>query len=433
MLFGSSGIRRTYDDTFPLLSMRVGAAAARLAGSGNSIVLGHDSRKTGSLLCEAFASGCLSNNVSVAYAGLVPTPTVAYAGKDHAASCMITASHNPEPDNGIKLFTKDGSSISTDSQHQIEALLTEWSEENSEENNRYGTWKEQATKYEIDAVTMHMERILHLCPDVAENIPLILDCGNGAGCSISPALLTKAGAHLHTINAQPNYLFARPSEPLESNLPYIPNLIKATQAQAALIHDGDADRLMAFDDRGRYIPGDQLLLLFAKYLDAKQIVTTYDASMVLEEHMEVRRTPVGDAHVSQELRKGGTLGGEPSGAWIFPELSYCPDGPHAACLLAEIASETKLSKEIDAIPRYPLLRESFHIKHHHEIMLSLGAASSTDGIRFETEDGWCLIRASGTEPKIRITAEGRDMKTAKDLLAQGHERIASAKYAVIHQ
>ncbi|MDR2856052.1 MAG: phosphoglucomutase [Methanomicrobiales archaeon] len=422
MLFGSSGIRRSYDDTFPVLGMRVGAAVAHLIGTGNSIALGHDSRKTSPLLYQSLTAGCLANGVNVAHCGLVPTPTVAYAGRKHAASAMITASHNPEPDNGIKLFTPDGASFSHDAQEKIEAFLMH----EEKETKRYGSWNEQGTTYMSDAISSHKKAILKNCSDI-DGTPLILDCGNGAGCTISPALLSEAGAKLHTINGQTAPLFARPSEPLEVHLPYIPKMIQKIGAKAALIHDGDADRLMAFDDKGRYIPGDQLLLLFARHLGVQKVVTTYDASMVLEEQVDVRRTPVGDAHVSLELKQWGDLGGEPSGAWIFPTLSYCPDGPHAACVLAEIASETLLSEEIDSIPVYPILRESLRIEDHFSIMYALGAENPTDGFRFETEDGWCLIRASGTEAKIRITAEGKNESTAKELLAKGHEYVCAGK------
>ena len=422
MLFGSSGIRRTYDETFPLLGMRVGAAVAHLINTGSSIALGHDSRKTSQLLYESLTAGCLANGVDVTHCGLVPTPTVAYAGKEHAASGMITASHNPEQDNGIKLFTPDGASFSHDAQEKIEAFLT-----NAEK--KCGSWNEQGTIYQSDAISSHKKAILENYQDM-NGTPLILDCGNGAGCTITPALLSEAGAKVQTINGQTAPHFARPSEPLEENLPYIPQIVKKTGAKAALIHDGDADRLMAFDDKGRYIPGDQLLLLFARHLGVQRVVTTYDASMVLEEQVDVKRTPVGDANVSLELKQWGELGGEPSGAWIFPTLSYCPDGPHAACVLAEIASETLLSEEIDSIPVYPILRESLHIDNHFSIMYALGTENPTDGWRFETEDGWCLIRASGTEAKIRITAEGKDKNTAKELLAKGHRAVHAAKEKV---
>jgi phosphoglucosamine mutase len=206
-------------------------------------------------------------------------------------------------------------------------------------------------------------------------------------------------------------------------------MVKKTGSACAVVHDGDADRMMAFDNRGRYIDGDHLLMLFARYLGAKHVVTTSDASMIIEDIAEVRRTPVGDTYVSEELLKWGNFGGEPSGAWVFPKISYCPDGPFAAALFCEIASEWNVAEELDAMPSYPILRESFACDTARETLLALGAESPTDGIRVAKEEGWFLIRASGTEPKIRITAEAKTPLRAKDLLREGRNLVKQGKTA----
>ena len=264
---------------------------------------------------------------------------------------------------------------------------------------------------------------------LGRGIEVIVDCGNGAGCNLTPSLLTEAGAKPICINCNPSGYFARPSEPLEEHLGYIGKMVKNTGARCAVVHDGDADRMMAFDNRGRYIDGDHLLMLFTKYLGARQVVTTSDASMIIDEVADVQRTPVGDAYVSEKLLEWGDFGGEPSGAWIFPHISYCPDGPYAAALFCEIASEWDTAHEIDSMPSYPILRESFPDEHAREKVSALGATSPTDGLRNADEDGWYLIRASGTEPKIRITAEGRTLRKAKAMLAKGKERVMQGKTA----
>ena len=206
-------------------------------------------------------------------------------------------------------------------------------------------------------------------------------------------------------------------------------MVRKNGARCAIVHDGDADRMMAFDNKGRYISGDHLLVLFARYIGAKRVVTTSDASMIIEDCAEVRRTPVGDAYVSEELLKWGDFGGEPSGAWIFPKISCCPDGPFAAALFCEMSSEWDIAKEIDGIPMCHLIRESFACKNAQDILTTLGASSPTDGIRITDDDGWYLIRASGTEPKIRITAEGKTLAKAKILLTKGKKRIHQGKTA----
>ena len=242
-------------------------------------------------------------------------------------------------------------------------------------------------------------------------------------------LLDEAGIKTTCLNCNPSGYFARPSEPLKEHLGYVGEMIKRDGTTGAVIHDGDADRMMAFDNKGRYIDGDHLLMLFAKYLDARRVVTTSDASMIIEEIADVHRTPVGDTYVSEELLSWGDFGGEPSGAWIFPKISYCPDGPFAAALFCEISSELDVAEEIDAMPSYPILRESFHCETARETVKALGAPNPTDGLRTADEDGWCLIRASGTEPKIRITSEGKTLEKAKAMLLRGKELIRQGKTA----
>jgi len=210
--------------------------------------------------------------------------------------------------------------------------------------------------------------------------------------------------------------------------------MKATKelgADLGIAHDGDADRMMAVDDKGNFVPGDKLLVIFAQMLQAKEVVTTVDASMAIDEMgFTVTRTRVGDTYVSEELTKGGDFGGEPSGSWIFPDVSLCPDGIYAAALVAAIASQQKLSQLVDSIPSYPLLRGS--ISSNGIIVTKLESqltamkplsVSTVDGIKLNFKDGWLLIRASGTEPKIRLTAEAKNKAQARQLYNSGIKAI----------
>ncbi|MDD1687668.1 phosphopentomutase/phosphoglucosamine mutase [Methanoregula sp.] len=416
MLFGSSGIRRTFDQTLVDTALKIGNV---LASGSSDVLVGMDTRTTSPLLSHLVVSGIMSNGGTAFLAGIVPTPTVAYNTRSKKAGCMITASHNPEEYNGLKLFNPDGSSFTRAQQQETEEQLI---------NLNYTDWQNLGKESIIDALTPHKDAILKNV-HIGREISVIIDCGNGAGCTLTPNLLSDAGIRTTTINCNPSGHFARPSEPLPEYLGYVGEMVKKTGADCAVVHDGDADRMMAFDNRGRYIDGDHLLMIFAKYTGAKQVVTTSDASMIIDEIADVRRTPVGDAYVSEELMKGGDFGGEPSGAWIFPKISLCPDGPYAAALFCEIASEWDVAGEIDAMPHYPVLRESFPTSAAREILTGLGASSPTDGIRITEEDGWCLIRASGTEPKIRITAEGKDPAKAKTMLAKGKELVRQGKTA----
>lgn len=416
MLFGSSGIRRKFDQVLVDTALRLGTV---LASGSSEILVGMDTRTTSPLIAHLIVSGILSNGGTVYLAGIVPTPTVAFNTRLVKSGCMITASHNPEEYNGLKLFNPDGSSFTQEQQRETEKLLT---------SVNYTDWQHLGKECAIDALTPHKKAIIAKVR-INPKISVIIDCGNGAGCMLTPSVMSEAGVRIININCNPSGHFARPSEPLPEYLGYIGDLVRKTGADCAIVHDGDADRMMAFDNRGTYINGDHLLMLFAKYMGAKRVVTTSDASMIIDEIAEVHRTPVGDAYVSEELMRWGDFGGEPSGAWIFPQISLCPDGPFAAALFCEMASEWDIAQEIAAMPHYPILRESFPASSAQEILSRLGAPNPTDGIRITEEDGWCMVRASGTEPKIRITAEGRTLEKAKAMLARGKELIRQGKTA----
>ncbi len=416
MLFGSSGIRQRYSRDLVILAQRVGAAVGSRSAQ---VLLGMDTRRTGMIIGESLISGILSAGGSVGFAGICPTPAIGFCARAKNAGCMVTASHNPEPDNGIKLFNPDGSSFTKKQQQEIEDLVT---------CSPCAGWESYGTVHPYDTMAPYRDAVLaqRTC---REGLPVILDCGNGAASEFSPKILSGLGAAVRCINCNTAERFGRPSEPVEANLGYMGAMVRESGAEAAVVHDGDADRMMAFDSGGRYITGDRLLMLFVRYLGVKRVVTTFDASMAIEEVAEVRRTPVGDSYVSEALLSWGSFGGEPSGAWIFPEHSLCPDGPYAAALFCEIASEWDIAKELDTMPEYPLYRESVQIENPAALMKALGAENPTDGIRIAKEDGWCLVRASGTEPKIRITAEGRDVRTAKEMLETGRALVRQRKNA----
>jgi phosphoglucosamine mutase len=413
MLFGSSGVRRKYGRDLCTLTLAIGASL------GKRVLLGSDTRTTGPVLQNLLSAGILGTGGEVWNAGVVPTPIIGYGARFFDAGAMITASHNPEEYNGIKLFNPDGSSFSGAQRTCIEEGIG---------NPRWTGWDCQGDAHAFDASTPYVNAVLGnrtIRPDLS----LLLDCGNGAGSVISPWLLSLQGVTISCINCNPSGTFARPSEPTAKYLAYLGSLVKARGAEGAIVHDGDADRMMAFDRRGRFISGDNLLILFVKYLGIREVVTTYDATMAIEEVATVRRTPVGDTYVSDELVRWGQFGGEPSGAWIFPDHSLCPDGPYAATVFCEMASEWDIAAEIDAMPSYPVFRESLVCEQACEVLMALGAENPTDGIRIEDEKGWCLIRASGTEPKIRLTAEGIDRSHAKSMLRTGHDLLRSWKSA----
>ena len=416
MLFGSSGIRQLYSHELLRLGPLVGAAVA--LGS-RKVILGTDTRTSGPVLASAVLSGLLSGGAEVSFGSIAPTPAVAIAAGNADAGIMITASHNPECYNGYKLFRRDGSSFTLAEQEEIEELIA---------HPQYAEWSGQGSVVQTDLNTPHINGIVDEIGSFDKKMTVVADCGNGAGCMVTPFALEALDADVIKVNCTPNGVFSRPSEPLKENLLHIPELIAKNHADCAVVNDGDADRMMAFDNKGRYIDGDAMLALFADYLGAKTVVTTVDASMAIEDTgAHIIRTPVGDSFVSEKLIEEGEFGGEPSGAWVFPKHSLCPDGPYAAALLVKIASEMNLADAVDALPKYTILRDSIKSEYAKEIVKSLGAENPTNGIRVAAEDGWYLIRASGTEPKVRCTAEGKTKEIAKEMLRTGMDKIQKAE------
>jgi phosphoglucosamine mutase len=248
---------------------------------------------------------------------------------------------------------------------------------------------------------------------------------------ITPYLLKRLECGVVEINCYPSGFFPRAIEPIESNLENLITVTRKSGAALGIAHDGDADRIMAVDDRGKFISGDKLLAIFAESVGAKEVVTTIDASMAIDEMgFNVRRTRIGDTCVSEELKKGGDFGGEPSGSWVFPNNSLCPDGIYAAARMVAIASQQKLSRLVGNIPQYPLLRgnvgsEGVEMPDLEKRLLAMKPLSvnNIDGIKLNFEEGWLLVRASGTEPKVRVTAEAKNDVQLQRLYDSGVKAI----------
>lgn len=413
-LFGTSGIRRVVDDELIRLALQVGMAVGSIYPN---VVVGRDTRTSGSSLRHAVIAGLLAGGARCSDAGVLPTPTLAYVTREFEAGIMITASHNPPQYNGLKLLNPDGSAFSAQQQQQIENLIVGCSVVNTR-------WdKMQSGEIYSTAVEKHVDRIIR---DFQGGIKLkvVVDSGCGAAYFITPHLLKQLGCEVATINCHPQGVFPHDVEPIEKNLEELILAVKETGSDLGIAHDGDADRMMAVDDQGRFIPGDKLLVILARASGSKKIITTIDASMCIEEMgFQVKRTRVGDPYVSEELKHGGKFGGEPSGAWVFPQVSLCPDGIYAAAQLTAIASHQPLSGLIDSIPSYPVIRGNVNGKIYniHELKQKLfeelkpASMDSVDGLKLYFKDGWLLVRPSGTEPKIRLSTEAKNEQIARQI------------------
>ncbi len=420
-LFGTSGIRGVVDSNLIQLILKVGLAVGKVYPD---VVVGCDTRTSSNALKHAFICGLLVAGSRGYDAGVTPTPTVALAAKGFDAGAMITASHNPAEYNGIKLLNPDGSAFNSYQQRQVEEMILDAS-------FSVAPWDEiKTSSIYSGAIEQHIEHILrHFSAGL--KLEVVVDSGCGAASLVTPYLLRKLGCEVVALNCYPSGFFPHDIEPTEANLG---DLIRATRESGAdlgIAHDGDGDRMMVVDDRGRFVSGDKLMLLFAQGVGAKEVVTTIDASMAIDEMgFKVTRTRVGDTYVSEELKKGGDFGGEPSGSWILPDISLCPDGIYAAAQVASIASQQKLSQLVDDIPYYPLLRGSITGKgvvvseiERQLLTMEPLSVSNVDGIKLGFEDGWLLIRASGTEPKIRVTAEAKSQARVHQLYDSGIRAI----------
>jgi phosphoglucosamine mutase len=244
------------------------------------------------------------------------------------------------------------------------------------------------------------------------------------------------GCTVITLNSQPDGFFpARDPEPIEKNLELLKKATLSFGADLGIAHDGDADRMMAVDGKGRYIEGDKLLAFFGIRETKHSIVVPVDTSIMVDDVLKGRdiyRTRVGDVYIAEELKKrNAEFGGEPSGSWIFPGISLCPDGILAAARLVEIVqNEGRLDALLDELPTYPMIRGAVPCSNENkgatmkkiaESLRKLGEVTEIDGIRLDTENGWILVRPSGTEPKIRITTEAR--KGVEELFAKAEKMV----------
>lgn len=412
MLFGSSGIRGIANrEITPELALKIGLAVGSLH---DSAVVGHDPRTSGEMIEHALISGLLSAGCRVTRIGMVPTPTLAFAARNYDCGVMVTASHNPPEYGGIKLWNRDGTAFNTRQQEEVERI---------KKNSGWKTveWDSIGSVDERSVIEEHAEMILgKVCK---ASLKVVVDCGCGAASTITPYVLRRMGCNVVTLNSQPDGFFpGRNPEPIEKNLELLKKTTVAYCADLGIAHDGDADRMMAIDGRGRFVEGDKLLALFGIRESKKSIVVPVDTSIMVDDVLKGRRvyrTRVGDVYVAEELKKRkADFGGEHSGSWIFPRISFCPDGIYAAARLVEIVeNEGGLDTLIDELPAYPMRRGAIACSNEKKEtamrkisikLKKLGAVSSIDGIRVDTKNGWILVRPSGTEPKIRITAEAKD-------------------------
>ena len=428
-LFGTSGIRGLIGSEVTCeLALNVGKSLAYYLGNEGTVVLGYDTRTTNEMLDQAICAGLLESGVDVIKIGMVPTPLVGYATEklDADAGIMLTASHNPSPYNGIKLWNKNGMAYTSSQEAKIEEIYA---------NKDYVsvTWDKVGKLHVNEEIKGQYIDDLVGMVEIKEGLKVVIDCASGAGSEISPLVFRKAGCEVTTLNSQPDGFFpGRNPEPNEENLQTLMKTVVAIGADLGIAHDGDADRMITVDEKGNVSPFDSLLALISKEFDG-DIVTTVDAGLCMDESVnrKVLRTKVGDVNVAEVIiEENASFGGEPSGTWLHPDFCMCPDGILSGLRMAEIVSrDGKLSDLLAQIPSYPNIREKITcsaeakikvMENMEELLTSafddVREVNSIDGVRLTFEDGsWVLVRPSGTEDYVRITLESRDAERAESI------------------
>jgi len=433
-MFGTSGVRGPVGEEVTAdLALSVGRA---LGVDADSAVVGRDPRESGRLLTDALAAGLRESGTDVIDLGLAATPTVArgvgWAGAD--AGVAVTASHNPPPDNGLKLWQPSGQAFDADLRDRIARRARDDAAD-------LVPWDRVGDRTPREYRDRHREALVEAV-DVDGDLSVVVDVGNGAG-GVTVEALSALGCAVETLNAQPDGSFpGRPSEPTAENCESLAALVGNTDADLGIAHDGDADRMRAVTAGGEFLPGDVLLAIFGQAAAAsgERVAVPVDTSLAVEDALAdgaigTVRTPVGDVYVAERAADPGVaFGGEPSGAWIWPGETLCPDGPLAACKLAELAADRPLADRAAAIDTYPIRRASVEVDDKGAVMERVGDrvgsrygdVSTLDGVRVDLGDGWFLLRASGTQPLVRVTAEARDPDRAGAIFAEARDILEGA-------
>jgi phosphoglucosamine mutase len=440
-LFGTDGVRGVANvhPMTPELALALGRAVTFVAGRGARhaprILVGKDTRLSGYMLETAIASGVTSMGGRVLLCGPIPTPAVAHLTTSMRtdAGVVISASHNPYADNGIKIFGADGFKLPDAVEEEIEALIRE---PELLGERRTGPAIGRAQKLE-DARGRYVAFVKNTFPRdlTLDGVRVVVDAAHGAAYVVAPLVFTELGAKVHAVGVRPNGTnINREAGALHPE--HACAEVVRREAQIGIALDGDADRVIVIDEKGRIVDGDAVMAMCATRmkqdgeLRRDTVVATVMSNLGLEralgaQGIELVRTPVGDRYVVEEMRKGGyNLGGEQSGHLVFLDHATTGDGLIAALQVLALVVRTgrplsELSRE--AMERVPQVLESVTLAARKPIEDMAALRRLVDEVRAQLgREGRVLVRWSGTEPKLRVMVEGPDAarigKVARDLV-----------------
>ncbi len=448
-LFGTNGIREVVGErlTAPFVTRVASAIAARLP-VGPPIVVGWDGRTSSPAFAHLASSTLAVSGHRVLEVGLLPTPAVQFlVPRRHAQlGVILTASHNPPEFNGVKCIGADGLEAPRTFEEGIEAGV----ESNVTPSVRYdrigSVAADSSGAFEyVDAIVSHVD-----AKRVAERrLTVVLDCGNGASVATSPELLRRLGCRVISLNGVVDGTFpGHLSEPTEGNLRDLCRVVPAVGADLGIAHDGDADRAVFVDARGRYVAGEETLTLLAR--DAVErahggvVVTPVSAPQSVEDAVRplggtVVYTRIGSPTVTREMQqRSAVFGGEENGGLVFPVHQLARDGAMTVAAVLDLLARRGASLEevLRDLPRYTLLKEKVGcpVEYREKVVARLVEVLSKeservvtlDGVKAYLDGGWVLLRPSGTEPLFRVFAESKDPARARALVERGLALVREA-------
>ncbi len=445
-LFGTDGVRGIVNEQLtPELALKLGKAIGTFFGEGSRILIGRDVRLGGDMIFHALAAGLLSCGVKVYYAGYAPTPAIQYAVRKlgYDGGAVITASHNPPPYNGIKVVGPDGIEIPREKEKEIEDIFFE-------EKFKPVPWKKAAeeVKPEPMVIEVYVKGIVEKV-DVErirqKQFKVVVDPANSVAALTSPRILRELGVKAITVNGHLDpYFPGREPEPTPETLSDTAKIVASLGADLGVGHDGDGDRAIFIDEKGRVHWGDRSAALLIKHLvehkgKKGKVYTAVSSSTLVEDYLkplgvEVEWTKVGSVVIAHELvKKGGMCGFEENGGFLYPDHIPVRDGGMTLALMLELLAyeNRKLSELFDELPKYYPIKTKIPMPREKAVEAVEKVKEAFKGYRQITIDGvkiigegfWILVRPSGTEPVLRIMLEAKTEEQAKKLLEKVLEVI----------
>ncbi|SHG69754.1 phosphoglucosamine mutase [Thermosyntropha lipolytica DSM 11003] len=442
-LFGTDGVRGIANaELTPEMAFALGRAGSYVLSASNyrakpCILVGRDTRISGDMLEAALIAGICSTGADVLRAGVITTPAVAYLTRAYKASCgiVISASHNPVEDNGIKFFGPDGYKLPDEVEEEIEKLVREGTD-----SLPRPVGAAVGRIYELDdALSKYIDYLqgAYELEEDLKGLTVVLDCAHGAAYKAGPMLWERLGAKVIPINNKPdgvNINYKCGSTHMES----LKEAVKLYQADLGIAYDGDADRCLAVDERGKELDGDQIMLICA--LDMKrrgilkplQVVATVMSNIGLEvalrrENISVISCKVGDRYVLEKMKETGSIiGGEQSGHIIFSRYATTGDGLLTSIKLAEVVKRSglPLSQLAGEMTKYPQILVNVRVENKEEILKRPAVVEVLKEAEARLGDcGKLVVRPSGTEPLVRIMAQGPDEALLKEVIAEIKEAV----------